>query len=194
MIRKKTKKSIFTLLAIFAALAVTAQTDLNFNRYTLLSGTNLQAGAVYRFASVKPDVDAIVTIEKITSSASLDTLDFTPLGYTAILQPQLSVVPHSWGYVVFNVQFVLAGSQAPIAQSSIPAKGNNYKTGFRNDVKIEVINSSVTSFKVRMYMSNHYDFTLNRKAELYIEKYEYENPRLSEATNSTCYLSEAKGN
>lgn len=180
------------LFAIFCALAVTAQTDLNLNKYTLVSGTNRQRGAVYRFASVKPDVDAIVTIDKISSSASLDTLDFTPLGYTAILQPQLSVVPHCWGYVQFNVQFVLAGSWTPIAQTSIPRKGNNYKSGFRNDVKIEVINSSVTSFKVRMYMANRYDFILNRKAELYIEKYEYENPRLPETTNSTSYLPRVK--
>jgi len=181
------------LLAILAAFAVTAQTNLDFNKYTLVSGTDRHAGAVYRFTTVKSGVDAMVTIDKLTRSASLDSLDFTGLGFTAALQPQVSVAPHCWGYVQFNIQFVAAGSSSPVAVKNIPAKGNNYKCCDDKDVKLDVLNTSATSFKVRMYLINRYGYTLNRKADVFLQKFAYTNTKPSE-TATTGFANEAKGN
>lgn len=186
-------KSILSVLAIFAAFAVTAQTDLNFNKYTLVSGTDRHTGAVYRFTTVKSGVDAMVTIDKLTRSASLASLDFTGLGFTAALQPQVSVAPHCWGYVQFNIQFVTAGSSNPVAVKNIPAKGNNYKCCDDKDVKLDVLNTSATSFKVRMYMINRHGYALNRKADVYLQKFAYTNTKPSE-TATTGFANEAKGN
>ena len=187
------RKSILSLLAILAAFAVTAQTNLDFNKYTLVSGTDRHAGAVYRFTTVKSGVDAMVTIDKLTRSASLDSLDFTGLGFTAALQPQVSVTPHCWGYVQFNIQFVAAGSSNPVAVKNIPAKGNNYKCCDDKDVKLDVLNTSATSFKVRMYLINRYGYTLNRKADVFLQKFAYTNTKPSE-TATTGFANEAKGN
>src|SRR5450432_3137735 len=107
---KNTKKTILSLLAIFATILVSAQANYNFNKCTLVSGTEKQQGAMYRFASVNPEVDALITVDKLTRSASLDSFDISGPGFTAALQPAFSIAPHCWGYVQFNIQFVKAGT------------------------------------------------------------------------------------
>lgn len=184
MILTNFRKSIPLVLTIFAAFAVTAQTNFDFNKYALVSGTDRHTGAVYRFTTVKSGVDAMVTIDKLTRSASLDSLDFTGLGFTAALQPQVSVAPHCWGYVQFNIQFVTAGTSSPVAVKNIPAKGNNYKCCDDKNVKLDVLNTSATSFKVRMYMVNRHGYALNRKGDVFLQKFAYTNTKPAEtATN-----------
>jgi hypothetical protein len=55
-------KSILAILAIFASFTISAQSSYAFTANTLVSGTDKQQGAVYRFSSVKSGVDAIVAL------------------------------------------------------------------------------------------------------------------------------------
>jgi hypothetical protein len=62
--------SIF-LLQSFAV----AQSKYEFKGATLISGTALSIGAVYKFSSVKAGVDATVTIADITGGISITNID-----------------------------------------------------------------------------------------------------------------------
>jgi hypothetical protein len=190
----KTKKSILSLLALFATLLVSAQANFDFNRYALVSGTDRQQGAVYRFPSVKTGVDAIVTIDKLTSSASLGSINFSGAGFAA-LKPELSIAPHCWGYAKFNIQFVATGTSTPVAMMNIPQKGKKSGWGSDNhkEVKLDVVSSSATSFKVRMYMVNLYGYTLNKKADVFLQKFNSPNAMPSETAGSG-FPGDAKGN
>ncbi|HLK27285.1 MAG TPA: hypothetical protein VKT28_01795 [Puia sp.] len=165
---KNIKKAILALFAVSVTVLVSAQTNYSFNKYMLVSGTEKKQGAVYRFSSVKPDVDAIITIDKLTSSASLDSFDISAPGFAAELQPAFTVAPHCWGYVQFNIQFVKAGTSVPVAISNIPLKGKIYNADYKN-VKLDIVSSTATSFKVRMYSANQHGYALNTKADVLLQ-------------------------
>jgi hypothetical protein len=187
----KTKKIILSLFAVFTAILVSAQADYNFNKCTLISGTEKQQGAVYRFSSVKPDVDALITVDKLTRSASLDSFDISGPGSTAALQPAFSIAPHCWGYVQFNIQFVKAGTSTPVAITNIPAKGKIYSSNYK-EVKLDVLNNSATSFKVRMYSVNLHGYALNTKADMLLQK--FTNEKTNSETAVAKFTSDTKGN
>jgi len=188
---KNAKKSIFSIFAVTATLFVSAQSTFNFNKRWLISGTEKKQGAVYRFSTVKTDVDAIVTVAKLTRSASIDSFEFSSPGIASALQPEISIAPHCWGYVLFNIQFVKAGTSIPVALSDIPAKGNNYGSNYSN-VKLDVLSSSASSFKVRIYTVNPHAYTLNIKADVFLQTFANENNAKSE-TASASFANAANG-
>jgi hypothetical protein len=116
-------KNILAIIALFASLAVSAQPSYSFINHTLVSGTDNQQGAVYRFSTVKTGVDALVTIDTLTPGATLDSLDVTALGFNAAFQPQVHIAPHSSGYVQFDIKFVITGTSTGVAQINMPVTG-----------------------------------------------------------------------
>ena len=52
-----------------------AQPDYDFSSGSLISGTDRQIGAQYRYTNVKPGVDAIVTITNISAGVKVSAID-----------------------------------------------------------------------------------------------------------------------
>jgi hypothetical protein len=103
---------LLIVLPLLAAKAVVAQ-NFNFRNPTRISGTNLQVGAVYRFANVKGGTDALVRINAMTNGTTLDELDRTDDGYGQAFQPAISVPANRNGYVEFIITFVNSGATTP---------------------------------------------------------------------------------
>jgi hypothetical protein len=173
---KNTLKCILLFYILFAALLVSGQTVLPLNKFVLVSGRENQPGAVYRFASVKTGIDALVSIDKLSKSASLNGLDFSQLGFAAALQPELSIAPHSWGEVQFSIKYVLAGTNMPATLADLPAKRKKYACKEENcgDLKLYISKQSANSIRVILYMANFYSRILTRKAEFFLQKSDYE--------------------
>jgi hypothetical protein len=93
--------------------------DYTFTTHSLVSGINNTVGAVYRFTSVKPGVDALVTITGAVN-ATLATLDQTGVGYNNALQPNITVPSMQTGYIDFRIDFVVAGTSTPSVQGEVP--------------------------------------------------------------------------
>lgn len=88
------------------------------NAPTLLSGTALSQGAVYRFASVASGVDAIVTIEKVVN-ATVPTIDDNASDAYAF-KPQTAFSGLDNGdsaFVQYNLAFVVSGTYTPVAST-----------------------------------------------------------------------------
>jgi hypothetical protein len=113
-------KIILAIIALFVTLSVSAQPSYYFTNDSLVSGTDKQQGAIYRFTSVKSGVDALVTIDTLTGGLTIDSLDVSTLGFSAAFQPQIRIGAHSSGYAQFNIQFVAAGTSTPMAQINMP--------------------------------------------------------------------------
>jgi hypothetical protein len=113
-------KNIFIVVAVFASLGAVAQPGYSFIANSLVSGTDKHQGAVYRFTTVKPGVDALVTIDTLTGGLTLDSLDVATLGFNAAFQPQIHIAAHNSGYAQFNIQFVITGTSTPMIQLNMP--------------------------------------------------------------------------
>jgi hypothetical protein len=112
--------SISLMLICISFSRAIAQPDYVFDTYSLIGGTHLQVGAQYRYTSVKPGVDAIVTITNMVGGAYLDSLDRVATGFLEAFQPLVHIPPYSNGYVEFNFQFVHAGTVIPFPQTEVP--------------------------------------------------------------------------
>ena len=110
-------------LLLLAALAlaclwparVQAQTGPDFlGTPTLVSGINLQQGAVYRYTNVLPGIDALVTLAQFNNVATLDQLD-NPAPFPARFQPVIrcTLVSNTTCWVRFDFQFVVSGGNTP---------------------------------------------------------------------------------
>ncbi len=179
------KKSILLILVIIATQFAIAQSNENLKNSSQINCKTKQLAAPYRINSVKPNVDALITIEKLSSSATLDSIYLSGLGFTASFQPELSIAAGRWGYIQFNIQFVEAGTTTPVAVKDIPMAGKKYGrvkyTGshsFGEDVQLAVIRSSPTSFKVRMYASNLSKSISSVKSNIFFEQFAFSNPSL----------------
>jgi hypothetical protein len=96
-----------------------AQPDYDFRGAVLVSGTDLQIGAVYRFNNVKPGVDCFVTLADISAGITVSELDGAS-GYPEALQPTLIVQPFTKGYLEMNFQMLYAGTNNPYVQTEVP--------------------------------------------------------------------------
>ncbi|OYW16976.1 MAG: hypothetical protein B7Z54_09065, partial [Sphingobacteriales bacterium 12-47-4] len=86
---------------------------LNFENYTVQSGTPGEVGTVYHFPDVFTDVDATITIDSLVNGARVGNIDDNSngLGYKGAFQPYI----HSGGvigysYVVFSFRFYKKGT------------------------------------------------------------------------------------
>ena len=113
---------LLAALTVLLALATPAEaqlvtcygrpiTALDFRNPTLVSGTALSVGAIYRFSNVATGVDARVRINAITN-ASLAIID-RDSGLIQNFQPELA--GNAPGSVDFTITFVVAGTTTPVA-------------------------------------------------------------------------------
>jgi hypothetical protein len=133
-------RCIIIILLFITSHKAFSQPDYDFRNPTLISGTDKQIGAVYLFQTVKPGVDAFVTIKDITGGIILSTIDGGS-GYAEALQPVLDVPAFANGYVEFDIDFVFAGTSVPMLQVEVPATpididGMNYGDGVVNEFDI----------------------------------------------------------
>ena len=100
-------------------------TTLDFRSPTLISGTALSVGAVYRFSNVATGVDARVRINALTNS-SLAIID-QDTGLLQNFQPELA--GNAPGSADFTITFYVAGTSTPIkldfAASGIDIDGDS---------------------------------------------------------------------
>src|SRR6266700_284350 len=113
--------SIFLqLLLLVLSFTVQAKPDYDFSNGSLISGTDGQNGATYRYTSVRPLVDAIVVITDLTGGVTLTQTDGTASGFKEAFQPVINIPGHSKGYAEFKVTFVIAGTNIPAIMLEVP--------------------------------------------------------------------------
>ena len=79
----------------------------------LVSGTDLQVGAVYKYESIAPGIDAYVKIDSFVNGATVSKIDDNAagLGYLEGFQPEVKAGSSAGtSYVVFTMQYKVAGT------------------------------------------------------------------------------------
>lgn len=104
-------------------------TELSFTNPTLISGTNLQVGARYRFNDIIGDgtTDGIIEIIGFANGASLNVIDNDVIN-PGNFQPELNAAVNVDSGVDFRIEFVVSGTTTPqfldVAINSIDVDGN----------------------------------------------------------------------
>ena len=124
IVKRLISMSANVLLGLFLMLGIAAPaqaqlvtcygrsiTTFDFRNPTLISGTALSAGAIYRYSNVATGVDARVRINTL-NNASLAIID-RDSGLIQNFQPEL--VGNAPGSVDFTITFYIAGTTTPIA-------------------------------------------------------------------------------
>lgn len=115
-----------TLLAICLVTILSlngfSQPDYVFKNSVLLSGTDKFAGALYLFPSVKAGVDAIVSINSISTDIKIvDFDDNKNGGFDEAFQPRINAIGKTNGYAEFTITFVAQGTMIPLVMTEVPA-------------------------------------------------------------------------
>ncbi len=110
---------LFSITIFLLPSFAIAQSKYEFKGATLISGTALSIGAVYKFSSVKAGADATVTIADITGGISITNIDGGG-GFDKALQPVISVPANRNGYIEFKIDFFEAGTNNPLIQPEVP--------------------------------------------------------------------------
>jgi Secretion system C-terminal sorting domain len=118
-IKKDILVVVLTTFLTCISLAAFTQPDYNFSTKTLLSGTDRQLGAIYRYTNVKPGHDAILEITDITPGVTVTEMDGTS-GYPEAIQPTLRNTANTKGHLEMTITFVLAGTFTPSNQLEVP--------------------------------------------------------------------------
>ena len=120
------KKTSLCFLMLFSGYFSFSQ-NMIFQNPSLVSGTAGNDGAVYKFANVTTGIDALVAINKRSSSlVTLDSIDMISTGYLKAFQPMISYNNSSvsgqvsW-WMEFNISFVNAGTNTVSVQDSLYA-------------------------------------------------------------------------
>ena len=111
-------RSLIATALVFSTSTLFALPDYDFRNPVLVSGTDLQIGAVYRFSNVRPGVDGMITITDMVKVV-LTQLD-GPSGFAEAFQPYIFCPGKSTGYVEFNLSFVQTGTNTPIVMAEVP--------------------------------------------------------------------------
>ena len=94
-----------------ARLTLNLPDSLDFQNPTLVSGTNLQPGSVYRFSNVITGVDALVNVTAFNGGATLAAIDSTANGTAAAFQPEVRIPANAANASVdFAFSFVNTGT------------------------------------------------------------------------------------
>jgi hypothetical protein len=97
---------LFISFSFFFQTSIKAQADYTFKNPVLISGSDLQTGAVYKFSNVKENLDARIIITGNTGGVSLRSIDESNMGFTEAFQPAINVAPDSNGYIEFKIEFI----------------------------------------------------------------------------------------
>jgi hypothetical protein len=111
-------KSLVIGLCLFLSLTGYAQPDYVFRNASLISGTDRQEGAKYRFRNIKPGTDGIITIKDI-DKLTIDDIDGGS-GFDEAFQPVITVPRRSNGFVEFQLDFVISNTTTPRLMVEVP--------------------------------------------------------------------------
>lgn len=123
--------AVLSMIWMSPARSQCSAPTLSFNSPQLISGTDGTAGAVYRFPSVIPGVDALVTIMGLYGGASLAEIDNTTgAGYYDAFQPYVWAGANDTSYIDWKIAFVQEGTfidttLACLAVTAIDVDGDN---------------------------------------------------------------------
>jgi Secretion system C-terminal sorting domain len=101
-----TVKKAFVLVFSLLLTSQAGFSQLYFNNPQLVSGTDLEQGAVYRYTNVAPFVNALVTISHIENGSTILHMDENGFGYDGGFQPLIKSGGKDESYVLFTFQFV----------------------------------------------------------------------------------------
>jgi len=116
---KKPSMVQFIMMCLLLPVIGFAQPDYDFTNGSLESGTDRQVGAIYRFATVRAGVDALVYITSISPGVTVSEMDGAS-GYPEALQPTLKIDAWTTGYLEMRIDFVTAGTSTLMNQGRIP--------------------------------------------------------------------------
>lgn len=112
------------LIVLMLTGSVFAQAPIyRFQSPALMSGTDRQVGARYRFSNVITGVDAHVTIDSIVGGISLRNIDRTADGYAEAFQPEYRIDANRSGYILFTITFMVGSTSTPMLQPSVDLSG-----------------------------------------------------------------------
>src|SRR5688572_33114384 len=101
--------SSLLLLAQFSVLNLQSNAQcsnapsLVFSNPVLISGTDAQLGAAYRFPHVAPGMDAHIQILALGNGAPLGESDNTTQGYVEASQPYVTAGPNDTSYLSWHI-------------------------------------------------------------------------------------------
>lgn len=119
------------VLACWWPARAQAQTGPDFlGTPALVSGTDLQQGAVYRYTNVLPGIDALVTLAQFSNVTALDQLD-NPAPFPARFQPVIrcTATSNTTCWIRFNFQFVQSGNNTPAPLPRVVASAQDVDGG-----------------------------------------------------------------
>jgi len=122
---------LFFTSARSLAQSMPAYPTLSFNSPVLISGTDLQVNAVYKFPNVVAGVDAHVTIMGMSGGAWLSEIDNTSgAGYYDAFQPYVGAGAQDTSYIDWKFVFKKAGTSIDtilplLAVTGIDVDGDN---------------------------------------------------------------------
>ncbi|MEJ8818122.1 T9SS type A sorting domain-containing protein [Lacibacter sp. H407] len=98
------KRAVALVLSLTVIFQVSFS-QLAFNNPVLVSGTDLEQGAVYRYDNVAPFVRAFVTISHIENGSTILHMDENGFGYNGGFQPLIKSGGHGESFVTFTFAF-----------------------------------------------------------------------------------------
>lgn len=117
----KTSLPAFFLLTIISVKGF-SQPDYIFKNSVLESGVDKEVGAIYRFPQVKTGVDALVSINFISTDVKVHDFDDNKNGgFDEAFQPRISAKGNTNGYAEFTITFVAQGTSKIIQMTEVPA-------------------------------------------------------------------------
>lgn len=99
-----------TGLSSFSDFAVAYGEYLNFDNASLISGTDGQVNAIYKFPNVCYNVDAWVQVMSMSGGATLGSVDGTTAGYDEAWQPFVGIAPNTTSSILWKLMFKVAGT------------------------------------------------------------------------------------
>lgn len=96
---------------------------LAFSNPTLISGSNGQLGAVYKFPNVCSDVDAWMEIMELAGGATLSSIDNNSTGYNEAFQPFINIPGNSTASIQWKIRFKIAGTSTDTTLAKVQLTG-----------------------------------------------------------------------
>jgi hypothetical protein len=112
-----------TNLTSFGIYAVAIGDYGSFSNPTLISGTNGQAGAVYKFPNIVRGVDGWVYIMSLNNGATLDEIDDNGVGYNASFQPFINYPANKTAWIEWKIVLKKAGTSTDTTVARLVATG-----------------------------------------------------------------------
>ena len=96
---------------------------LAFTNPTLISGSDGQVGAIYKFPNVCSEVDAWMEIVELAGGATLSSIDESSTGYNEAFQPFINIPGHSTASIQWRIRFKVAGTSTDTTLAKVQLTG-----------------------------------------------------------------------